>query len=899
MSSPTLVKRHPLRQIKAPNRLLILFSALAAIWFVMSNQRAEGACAVPNFTLASTTAASLRATTVADFNNDGKPDIAVAGSTLITVLLGNGAGSFTAVTPFSGARNATSVATGDLNGDGNTDLVVANETNVEGIIGIFLGNGAGGFGPRIQVFFTPGMTNVTTSVAIADLNGDGKADVAVTSQTFHSVTTFLGNGTGNVTFSKSLDPGIFSPTSLIIKDLNGDSKPDLIVGDFFNPGKVSRLLGDGAGNFGTAAQFDAGGGPSVINLADFDQDGKTDLASANRFSNNVSILRGDGAGNFGAPANIDLGVSPLAMESRDVNGDGRLDLAVGAMGGHLLILVGDGAGGFSLVAHFFETSSDSATLAIADFNADSQPDIGVGKFNKVVLFQNSCGSPPTSQVQMSGALIAIENAGAGSTTATIVRTGDITGAATIDHATSDDTATAPQDYTAVSGTVSFAAGAYLRTFGIPIVNDSLPEPTESFNVTLSNATGSSILGSPSTVAVFIFDDDASQVSFATSTLTVNEGIGSVAITVNRTGNTSVPATVDYTTSDSAAANKCNVIGENASARCDYITTIGTLVFAAGETSKSVSIPIIDDAYAESAERFRITLSNSTGNAVLGSFPSREITINDNETVNGTNPIDSAAFFVRQHYLDFLNRQPDQAGLDFWVGNFTPCGSDPQCIEVKRINVSGAFFLAIEFQETGYLVERLYKTSYGDATGNSTFPSPHTLPVPIVRFNEFIADSQEIGRGIIVGQPGWQEALETNKQTFIAAFVQRQRFTNAFNATTNEQFVDTLNGNAGNPLSASERDALLADLNNSVKTRAQVLRAVAEDPTLVTAESNRAFVLMQFFGYLRRNPDDPQDTDYSGYDFWLTKLNEFGGNFQQAEMVKAFINSTEYRQRFGP
>jgi hypothetical protein len=86
---------------------------------------------------------------------------------------------------------------------------------------------------------------------------------------------------------------------------------------------------------------------------------------------------------------------------------------------------------------------------------------------------------------------------------------------------------------------------------------------------------------------------------------------------------------------------------------------------------------------------------------------------------------------------------------------------------------------------------------------------------------------------------------------------------------------------------------------SAKTRAQVLRAVAEDTDLVNAEFNRAFVLMQFFGYLRRNPNDPQDTDYTGYEFWRTKLNQFNGNFQNAEMVKAFINSTEYRQRFGP
>ena len=95
--------------------------------------------------------------------------------------------------------------------------------------------------------------------------------------------------------------------------------------------------------------------------------------------------------------------------------------------------------------------------------------------------------------------------------------------------------------------------------------------------------------------------------------------------------------------------------------------------------------------------------------------------------------------------------------------------------------------------------------------------------------------------------------------------------------------------------------LVADLNNSAKTRAQVLRAIAEHPTLASAEFNRAFVLMQFFGYLRRDPNAAPEAnlDYTGYDFWLTKLNQFGGNFQNAEMVKAFITSDEYRHRFGP
>ena len=113
------------------------------------------------------------------------------------------------------------------------------------------------------------------------------------------------------------------------------------------------------------------------------------------------------------------------------------------------------------------------------------------------------------------------------------------------------------------------------------------------------------------------------------------------------------------------------------------------------------------------------------------------------------------------------------------------------------------------------------------------------------------------------------------------------------------FVDTLNANAGNPLSTSERNQLVNELSMNAKTRAQAPRAVAEDPDLNSSEFNRAFVLMQYFVYLRRNPNDPQDTDYTGYDFWLAKLNQFNGDFVNADMVKAFISSAEYRNRFGP
>ena len=115
--------------------------------------------------------------------------------------------------------------------------------------------------------------------------------------------------------------------------------------------------------------------------------------------------------------------------------------------------------------------------------------------------------------------------------------------------------------------------------------------------------------------------------------------------------------------------------------------------------------------------------------------------------------------------------------------------------------------------------------------------------------------------------------------------------------TATQFVDALNANAGNPLSTSERNQLISDLISGTKTRAQGLRAVAEDPDFFNAESNRAFVLMQYFGYLRRAPNDLPDHDFSGFQFWLNKLEQFNGDFVAAEMVKAFTTCGEYRQRF--
>lgn len=253
-----------------------------------------------------------------------------------------------------------------------------------------------------------------------------------------------------------------------------------------------------------------------------------------------------------------------------------------------------------------------------------------------------------------------------------------------------------------------------------------------------------------------------------------------------------------------------------------------------------------------------------------------------------NLINNTEFFVRQNYLDFLNREPDSSGLAFWINNIDSCGADAQCREVKRIDTSAAFFLSIENQQTGFLVYRLYKTS---------FPASAQRPRGFPRFQEYLTDSRAISDGVIVGQTGWEAKLETNTTNFINVFVTRPEFQLNFPANmTAAEYVDKLNTQSGGALSTNERNDLVARLSGGQETRATVLRKVAEDVDFRNAEFNRAFVLMQYFGYLRRNPDEAPNTDFSGYDFWLNKLNSFG-DFRSAEMVKAFITSGEYLDRF--
>jgi hypothetical protein len=206
-------------------------------------------------------------------------------------------------------------------------------------------------------------------------------------------------------------------------------------------------------------------------------------------------------------------------------------------------------------------------------------------------------------------------------------------------------------------------------------------------------------------------------------------------------------------------------------------------------------------------------------------------------------------------------------------------------------MSAAFFLSIEFQQTGHYVFCLYRTA---------LDRPNGLP----GYSEFMRDTQEVQRGVVVGQSGWGAVLEANQQSYAEEFVARGEFVSLYPAAeTPAEYVDSVYAHAGLTPPQAERQAAIDEFGGAATSgdaaaRARALRRIGQDPAVTQREMNPSFVAMEYFGYLRRDPNAAPDSDYAGYNFWLQKLNSFGGDYKQAEMVKAFIESTEYRNRFG-
>jgi hypothetical protein len=239
-----------------------------------------------------------------------------------------------------------------------------------------------------------------------------------------------------------------------------------------------------------------------------------------------------------------------------------------------------------------------------------------------------------------------------------------------------------------------------------------------------------------------------------------------------------------------------------------------------------------------------------------------------DPLGGTNPLEEARFFVAQHYLDFLGRTADAGGLEYWTRQISECGTDTTCIAQRRIAVSASFFSSEEFQQTGYTVYRLYKAAYGQQPSYAQFSAGRS---------QLVAGSQ----------------LPASTAAFAEAFVQGPEFLRAYpQSLSAEEFVNRLFSNAGVERSFTTRRQAAAGLSNNTLSRAQVLLQLIENKSFKEREYNPAFVLMQYFGYLRRDPDQ------GGYDFWLNVLNNREpGNYRG--MICAFITSREYQERFSP
>jgi CSLREA domain-containing protein len=394
--------------------------------------------------------------------------------------------------------------------------------------------------------------------------------------------------------------------------------------------------------------------------------------------------------------------------------------------------------------------------------------------------------------------------------------------------------------------------------GNPINTDQRGSARPFDDPSITNATG----GDGSDIgAVEMFPIGFSQASY-----TVGEADGRATITVNRTGDTSLAATMQYQTSDVFGLANCDALTGLASARCDYTAVAGTLSFAAGQSSAAFTIPIIDDVYVEGPETLSITLSNATGD-VLGVPGTASLIITDNDTPpGGSNPIDQRAFFIRQLYLDFLAREPEPAGLAAWLQILNNCPvGDIRCDEIE---VASAFYRSPEFFDRSYFIYKVYEVALGRQ------PQYAEYQRDIRKVSGFLTDAE----------------LAARKQQFVLEFTQRPEFRNKYDQIVDSgAFVDTLLLTAGLQLDEPTRAVLISELANSFIQRWDVLRRVANSPQASQKYFNKAFVVVGYFAFLRRNPD-------INYLIWINRLNTTG---DYRDMIRGFTKSPEYRSRFGP
>jgi hypothetical protein len=552
-----------------------------------------------------------------DFNGDGIPDLAVANRNdgTVAILLGNGDGTFHAGTIVQNVPSAQAIAVGDFNGDGKLDLAVTNSG--WNTVTILMGNGDGTFTLAASALSTGVMP---AGITVGDLNGDGLPDLAVSNYANNTISIFLSNGNGTFTTAPAIALS-GAPQSIAIADFNGDGKADLAVAVARpNNEHVAILLGNGDGTFtATSESYPVGEYPSSVVAADFNGDGKTDLAVTIAEANSVAVLLGNGDGTFTAVSSSpSTGSYPLSLVTADFNGDGQPDLAVANSGDSTItILLGQGNGNFTAAGINLYSDISPVSIAAADFNGDGYADLGtaneLGNTASVFVAQwQQTAAATLNNVDPVGAgnhLVEASYPGnsnfSGSTSATVILAGVTVPAVTVTpSSTSITTAQSLSVTITVSGSPTPTGTVILTGGGYTSATIALSSGSASIGI----PAGSLVVGSDTLTAIYTPDSSSSS--------TYNSAIGTgsaVTVTLPKSTPTiswAVPASIPYGTA--LSATQLNASSGGIAGSFVYTPASGAVLGAGKQTLSVTFTPTDTTDYNTATATVTLTVSQATG-----------------------------------------------------------------------------------------------------------------------------------------------------------------------------------------------------------------------------------------------------------------------------------------------
>jgi hypothetical protein len=561
---------------------------------------------------------------VGDFNGDGHLDLATVNTSQLSLLYGNGDGTFGAAQTMSAGAGLSSLAAADFNGDDKLDLATASSTTTwngttyvtQALVNLYLNNGNDANGNatfQAARSFSTGTNLMPGALAVGDLDNDGKVDVAAAQTNGANVTVLLGNGDGTLQTGRNFAVGA-NPGSVAVGDFNNDGKLDLVTANR-GSNDVSLLLNNGsAGNvaFESVRNSPINGLVQSVAVGDFDDNGKLDLVATSNvvasvywgywgtyydYDGYVNVLLGSGTGTFAAPIATLTSTNELGdVTVGDLNSDGQLDVvtADGFVQQYIdpTVLLGRGNGTFDS-PYYFEAGAGPYAVIVADFNGDNAPDVATANFyaSSVSVLMNTANWPPLGAPFVSvtsGATVVEGNDGTATMTFSAILSAPFSQAVTVDYSTSNGSALAGVDYQTKSGTVTFAAGQTSQTFEILVYGDRSMESDEFFLVNLSNVHNARV--GAVQAAGYILDDEP-RVSIGNATVIEgNSGTTEARFTVSLAQSYDQDVTVTFATAAGTAA-----------AGSDFEEQTGSVTFTQGQTAKTITILVSGDRVFEQTE----------------------------------------------------------------------------------------------------------------------------------------------------------------------------------------------------------------------------------------------------------------------------------------------------------